>query len=128
MRQINIEWHHFDKDGETCTRCSDTGKTILQVIEDLSGELQSENIRLIFNEVKLNKNEISQSNKIFFNGVVLEDLIPELKVIENSCPSCSDLLDKETCCRAVEYKGQLHEDIPEDLIKKAIMLTIEKMR
>lgn len=126
MKEINIEWQHLDKDGETCTRCSDTGKTLLQVIEDLSEELVAENIKLVFSEIKLDENEIPQSNKIFFNGIVLEDLIPELKVIENSCPSCSDLLGKDTCCRAVQYKDQVHEDIPEYLIRKAVKITLEK--
>ena len=127
MKQINIEWQHLDKDGETCTRCSDTGKTLQQVIDELSKELEPENIKLVFTEIKLDENEIPQSNKIFFNGIVIEDLIPELKVIENSCSSCSDLLGKDTCCRAVEYKGQIHEDIAESLIRKAVKLTLEKM-
>ncbi|HBG49815.1 MAG TPA: molybdenum cofactor biosysynthesis protein [Cyanobacteria bacterium UBA9971] len=127
MKEINIEWQHLDKDGETCTRCSDTGKTLLQVIEDLSRELVTENIKLVFSEIKLDENEIPESNKIFFNGVALEVLIPELKVIENPCPSCSDLLGKNTCCRAVEYKGKINEDIPESLIRKAVNITLEKL-
>lgn len=128
MKEIKIEWQHLDQGGETCARCSDTGKAVLQVIEDLSGELQAQGVQLTFNEKKLGENEIAGSNKIFINGVVLEDLIPELKVIENTCHSCSDLLGKETCCRAVEYKGQVHEDVSESLIRKAVMLTADKLR
>jgi len=38
MKTLTIEWKHLDKEGATCVRCSDTGKTLAEVVKDLSRE------------------------------------------------------------------------------------------
>lgn len=128
MKQLNIEWKHFDEKGETCLRCSDTGKTLQKVVSELSNDLKSQGIEINFIETKLSQNEIAESNAILFNGKNIEEIITDMNVQENFCLSCSNLIRKETCCRSIEYKGQVFEEIPEDIIKKAILITIDKMR
>lgn len=128
MKQLNIEWKHLDEKGETCIRCSDTGKTLEKVVSELSNDLKTQGIEINFIETKLSQNEITESNVILFNGKNIEEIITDMNVQENSCPSCSNLIGKETCCRSIEYKGQVFEDIPEDIIKKAILITINRMR
>lgn len=41
QHQLTIEWRHLDVDGATCVRCSETGKTLQDVTEDLTQELAS---------------------------------------------------------------------------------------
>ncbi|HEX8961098.1 MAG TPA: DUF2703 domain-containing protein, partial [Geobacteraceae bacterium] len=62
MRELNIEWRHYEKAGATCLRCSATGKTLDEVIGELRDELSPQGIEITFIETKLNEEEIPQSN------------------------------------------------------------------
>ena len=116
---MTIEWRHLDQEGATCVRCSDTGKTLADVVKDLSREWKGSGIRIEFKETLLGEGEIRQSNQILFNGKLLEDLIPGAKAGESSCASCCDLLGKDIICRTVEHEGSTYEAIPERLIRAA---------
>ncbi|HEY6007318.1 MAG TPA: DUF2703 domain-containing protein [Geobacteraceae bacterium] len=75
MKELTIEWRHYDREGATCLRCSITGKTLQEV---------------------------------------------GARASENFCASCACLAGRETSCRTVEYRGKIHEEIPEELIRKAV--------
>lgn len=124
MRQLHIEWKHLEEGGETCLRCSETGKTLSQVIEDLADELEPRGVEVTFTETKLSGREVSQSNTIFFNGVALEDVLSEVRVAESYCPSCCSLMGKETYCRMIEYEGKIYEAVPEAVIRRAALKVI----
>lgn len=119
MRELTIEWRHYDKDGATCLRCSATGKTLHEVVSELRKELASQKIQVIFTETMLREEQIPESNMILFNSIPMEELINEVQVSENSCPSCSCLSGSETSCRTMEYEGKTYEEIPEELIRIA---------
>ena len=38
MKTLEIEWKHLDKEGATCIRCKDTGRTLAEVIKGLTRE------------------------------------------------------------------------------------------
>lgn len=118
-KELVIEWRHYDKAGQTCDRCSTTGKTLEEVVSDLREELALQGIEVTFIEKKLGEDELAQSNIILFNGIPLEELVAGAKVSENACPSCTSLIGTETLCRTVEYHGKTYEEIPEALIRKA---------
>jgi hypothetical protein len=124
MRQLNIEWRHYEKAGETCVRCSATGKTLGDVIADLREELAPRGVEVTFTETKLPIEKLDQSNMILFNGVPMEDLLKGAVVSENACASCSCLIGTETLCRTVEYEGQTYEEIPEMLIREAALKSL----
>jgi len=119
MKTLTIEWKHLDKEGATCVRCSDTGKTLAEVVKDLSREWKGSGIRIEFKETLLKAGEIRQSNQILFNGKLLEDLIPGATAGESSCASCCDMIGKDVVCRTVEHEGAAYESIPERLIRAA---------
>ena len=125
MKQLNIEWRHFEKAGQTCVRCSATGKTLDDVVADLREEMSTRGIEVTFTETKLLVEQLDQSNMILFNDVPMEDLLKGALVSENACPSCSCLIGTETLCRTVEYEGQIYEEIPETLIRKAALKSLE---
>ena len=117
MTKIIIEWKHFDKNGATCERCLQTGNNLQEVIKDLQKGFDVE-----FKETKLPEDRMSESNQIIINGKLLEDLIPDTKVGENFCSSCTDLTDNSSdChCRTINQGDTTYEEIPTDLIKTAI--------
>ncbi len=118
MDKIIIEWKHFDKDGATCDRCSQTGHNLHQVIKDLQKKFD-----IKFIETKLTEDRMSESNQIIINGKLIEELIPNTKVGENFCSSCTDLTENSSdChCRTINQGETVFEDIPTDLIKTAIL-------
>jgi hypothetical protein len=119
MNTLEIEWKHLDKEGATCIRCKDTGKTLAEVVRDLTRECEGCGVRVAFKETLLGAGEIRQSNQILFNGIPLESLVPGASAGESSCASCCDLTGKDVACRTVEHEGTVYEAIPERLIRTA---------
>ncbi len=120
MKDLTIEWRHYEKEGATCLRCSATGKTLEQVVADLHDELAPRGILLTFTEKRLSAGEMPQSNMILFNGIPLEELLSGAETSENPCASCACLTETETYCRTIEYEGKTYEEIPEELIRQAV--------
>jgi hypothetical protein len=118
MTKLIIEWKHLDVEGETCDRCYDTGENLVQEIKRLNRKLNSSGYEVILQETILNKDDVASSNIILFNGLPIEDII-EIKVSENYCESCSELINSEAYCRTITYDGNEYEDIPAKAIRHA---------
>jgi hypothetical protein len=119
MKRLDIEWRHFERDGETCLRCAATGKTLQQVMAELKQELGAAGVQVSFTETSLPESRMAESNVILFNGVPLEELLAGVASGTSDCPSCACLVGRKTACRTVEYAGRSYEEIPEELIRKA---------
>lgn len=126
MTKISIEWKHFDKDGATCDRCSQTGLNLLEAIK----ELKEQNFDIDYTETKLTQDQMSQSNQILINGLLIEDLLTDAKVGESYCSSCTDLTDNASdChCRTINQSDTVFEEIPKDIIKTAIFNIINSKK
>jgi len=120
MKDLEIEWKHLDIDGKTCDRCAGTGDEIHQFINRLHEKCAIQDVQITLKEINLTEKEIEESNRIFINGIPLEDILPETKVSQNICPSCSDLLGSSTCCRTIIHTGKAYETIPQRLIREAV--------
>lgn len=120
MKELEIEWKHLDVDGKTCDRCAGTGDEIHQFINHLHEECAVKDVHITLKEINLTAKEIEESNRIFINGVPLEDILPETTVSQNMCSSCSDLLGSSTCCRTIIHTGKEYETIPKRLIREAV--------
>jgi len=120
MKTLEIEWKHLDVEGRTCSRCSDTGEAIQDVVEKLSKECEPFGWTLKFKETKLPEQKIKESNEVLFNGTPLEEILTEAKASNSFCDSCSKLLGKPTdSCRTLEYDGNTYEGIPSSIIRQA---------
>lgn len=135
MKSLHIEWQHIEKNGKTCRRCAETGTTLTQVIKELTEELKPKGISVHLTETKLSKDEVSESNRLFFNGMALEEVLPDVTVSENPCSSCADvcgcgdLCGKDVNCRTVVSEGVVYEEIPAPLIRRAALQAMgEKLR
>lgn len=129
MKKLSIEWKHFDKDGATCKRCSQTGSNLNAVIKKLKDEYASKDIKIEFQETKLSDSRMAESNQILIDGILLENLIPNITTGVNYCDSCSDLIDdpKGCNCRTVNQGENVYEEIPTNLIRQAIMNRLSKI-
>lgn len=116
----------MDKEGKTCRRCADTGTNIKKAIEALRTELNSVGVNIEFREIKLPPDRISESNEILLNGDPLESFIADAKTGENECKSCSNLLGKSASCRTVCCGEAVFEDVPEDIIRQAVINWLNK--
>jgi len=120
MKTLRIEWRHLDVEGETCNRCYDTGENLFYEVKRLTRLLQTKAVEVEFIETKLDDTQIPNSNTILFNGVPIEDIL-NIKVSNNYCDSCTNLLGTETYCRTVIYEGNEYEDIPAKAIRQAAL-------
>lgn len=119
MKELVIEWRHYDKEGATCDRCAATGGSVREVVSSLTRELAGLEVAVAFVETLLQEESMTQSNLILFNGVPLEDILEDAAADENACPSCSCLTGSDTSCRTVTYQGRTFEEIPPELIRRA---------
>lgn len=125
MKRLEIEWRHLDKDGKTCDRCLDTGETVRAAYSDLVKELEPKGWEVSLKETVLTDQEIRESNNIYFNGIVIEKLLPDTRKSENCCASCCEILGAPTMCRTLERNGQIFEAIPAAMIVEAAHIFIE---
>jgi len=127
MKSLHIEWQHLEKDGKTCQRCAETGTTLAHVIKELTEELEPKGISVQLTETRLSKDEISESNRLFFNGTALEDVLPDVTVSKSPCSSCTDLCGcgdlcgTDVNCRTIVSEGTVYEAVPAALIRKAAL-------
>lgn len=119
MKELAIEWRHYEKEGATCDRCATTGTSVRDVVSELGKELGVRGVTVTLTETILPEELMAQSNMILFNGTPLEAILNNAATDNNACPSCSCLTGSETSCRTVEYEGKTYEEIPGELIRKA---------
>jgi len=126
MKRLLIEWKHYDKGGNTCIRCSKTGVAVHKAVEELKNSLSRKGISISYKETKLSEEKIQASNSILLNGILLEDLLNDTKKVETACSSCCGLIGSDVSCRALDCHGQIREDVPVRLIKKAVINLLRK--
>jgi len=119
-KEIEILWQHLDVAGATCDRCAGTGDELHQLVARLRKECGPQNIQITLKEVKLTEKEIEASNRIFINGIPLEEIFQDTTVSQNICSSCSDLIGHQACCPTIILSGMEYEIVPQQLIREAV--------
>ncbi len=127
MKALVIEWKHLDVRGNTCDRCGETEMNLLGEIAYLNDFLAPQGVVVELVETKLDPTQISESNALFVNGIPIEEIL-DIEVFENSCDSCSQLVDSEVCCRTIVYEKKQYDEIPAKAIREAALkvLRLEK--
>lgn len=124
MRTVTIEWRHLDVKGDTCERCFETGETLKAEVTRLNQALKSYAVHVEWFETKLDAANIEQSNMILINGRSIETII-QVKVEENYCGSCTDLVGGTSYCRSIVYCGKSYDDVPAFAIRDAVYKVLE---
>ena len=120
MKTHLIEWKRLVKHGRTCDRCEDTGATLRRVVRDLNTGCAKARVRFRLKTIRLPAARLAESNAILIDGQPLERLVPGVRAVETDCPSCGELNDKPSKCRALVADGRTHESVPADLIRAAV--------
>ncbi|PKN08546.1 MAG: heavy metal sensor signal transduction histidine kinase [Deltaproteobacteria bacterium HGW-Deltaproteobacteria-8] len=133
MKTLDILWQRMTVGAETCVRCGDTGQSVRRAMEILRAELAPRGIQVALTEKVLlpyASDVLAESNRVFFNGESLEDLVGA-QVGSSHCQSCCDLLgggvDRQTDCRTLIVEGREYEALPEELLVRAGRLAAEKL-
>lgn len=121
MKHLIIEWKHFDKNGKTCDRCSDTGKSLKRAAHKLQEDFGGRGVKITVKKILLAKDKIAQSNTLYFNSKPFEDVLAGMTVSSRQCESCSCLVEEKVGCRTIHYQGKTFEEIPEELIRSAAL-------
>lgn len=131
MKRLEILWQRVTVDGGTCQRCGDTGQSVRRMAETLRAELAPLDIEVVLTEKALPPFAVEESNRVFFNGRAVEDILGErheVAVSMNHCQSCCDMLGGQTDCRTLCVDGQEHEALPEELLLRAGRLAASELK
>lgn len=131
MKRLEILWQRVTVDGGTCQRCGDTGQSVRRMAETLRAELAPLDIEVVLTEKALPPFAVEESNRVFFNGRAVEDILGarhEVAVGMNHCQSCCDMLGGQTDCRTLCVDGQEHEALPEELLLRAGRLAASELK
>lgn len=117
-KTLLISWQRLISDGSTCPRCGSTEEELDKAALQLKSALEPAGIEVLVEKSELTfeefKNDPVKSNRIMFNGRMLEDLVSAKTGQSLCCEACGD---EE--CRTVEIGGESFETVPAELIVKA---------
>ena len=98
-----MEFDYLVVDGATCDRCGDSRTGVRAAVADARAMLPAAiEIRLV--ERELDAENLADSNRVLVNGLPAEEWLGGTSGVSD-CPSCSDLIGADACCREVEVGG-----------------------
>lgn len=118
MKKIIVEWFRYEKEGNTCCRCGDSTEVVRKVIDEFKARNSDLDIEL--KEYSLGEDRIDLSNTVKINGKDIMDILGEKLRFLTACPSCTDLIGKETSCNSYVYKGKIYDSLPDEMIREAL--------
>lgn len=124
--RLDILWQRVTVGAETCERCGDTGASVRRAAALLREALEPRGIEVALTEKVLPPFAVAESNRVFFGGRPLEELLGA-ETGENRCQSCCDLLGAQTECRTLRLEGREYEALPEELLVRAGLLAAERL-
>ena len=124
--RLDILWQRVLIGAETCERCGDTGGSVRRAAARLREILAPRGIEVLLTEKSLPPFAVVESNRVFFDGQALEDVLGA-EVGMNHCQSCCELLGEATDCRTLRLEGQEYEALPEELLVRAGLIVAEKL-
>lgn len=117
-RELVVLWQRVVVGASTCERCGDTGDAVRRAVVRLAGELAPQGVVVRLEEKALPPFAVAESNRVFFNGAPLEELLGARAGLSH-CQSCCELLGQQTDCRTLIVDGREHEALSEELIVRA---------
>lgn len=115
---LDIVWQRVVVGAATCERCGDTGESVRLAARRLREELAGQGIEVRLEEKALPPFAVAESNRVFFNGESLEDILGAQTGMSH-CQSCCDLLGSQTDCRTLILEGREYEALSEELLLRA---------
>jgi hypothetical protein len=127
MKTLEITWQRLVSDGQTCSRCGDTGKSVRSAVKTLTQALLPLGIEPVLHTVEIDESSFkaspTESNRIVIAGETLENWVGATTGRSRCSSVCGDHE-----CRTVEVDGMAFESVPEWLIVKAGLLAAAQLQ
>lgn len=122
MHSLEVEWRHEEGQKSPCYRCSDTGKTFFDLIDEIEPLLVSDGIEVERSETVVTGGE---GNHIYLNGRLLDDLLDAAGRSQSYCQSTKWLQVEQSRQAVREQDGTVCQQAPEILYRKAVLRSLE---
>lgn len=122
-KELLIEWKHGRGNRVTCTICSDTGKTLQTLLQEIIPVLEHDGIQVRLVDTDLPEDD--SEDTILLNGTPLEELINKAGSGQNYCRSTKCMMIQEEYPIITETDQAIREEAPEILFRKAMLLALE---
>ena len=125
---LPIVWQRLlDSEGDTCPRCQDTGDSVQKAYFRLQAILAPLNVEPQLKVISLDEATFeaatTESNRVWFSGLPLEDWIGAQAGSSRCCGACGD-----SDCRTLDIDGATYEAIPETLLIRAGVIAATQLR
>jgi hypothetical protein len=127
-RRLHIEWRQGGSLRRTCPCANETWSNLERVVVELRRELSSLGISVSATQV-LPQQQIGRAVQgLLFNHVPLEELLPELRILDRYCPSCEAQCGESVLCPTVIAEGVEYRSLPPFLLRRAILTSVGMMQ
>jgi hypothetical protein len=119
-KKIVVDYLYLDLD--TCDRCIGTDKVLDEVMMALTPALEIAGYKVEYNKIEMKTAEIARQYKFLSSPTIRlngHDICQS--VTENRCGCCSDISGTDVNCRVFQYKGELYEVPPKEMLAEAIL-------
>jgi hypothetical protein len=118
LKKVIVEWFRYEKEGNTCCRCGDSTEVVLRVVDEFKANNTGLDVEL--KQYSLDEDRLDLSNTVKINGRDIMDILGEKQKVLTACPSCTDLIGKETDCNSYIYKGKIYDSLPDEMLREAL--------
>jgi len=120
QKKMLVEWFRYEKEGRTCCRCGDSTEVVRRVVDEFKA--RNKDLEIELKEYSLGEDRVDLSNTVKINGKDIMDTLGEKQRVLTACPSCTDLIGKETECNSYIYKGKIYGSLPDEMLKEALFI------
>ena len=126
QQTLELVWRHSAGQNEPCILCTDTGKTIRELLEELLPVFEEEGIRLDFREEIVPPGTPVPINLLRANGVPFHALLSRAAEGEEYCHA-SKCMPIRYLHRQVRSPDRVTcDEAPEMIVRKALLLALEE--
>ena len=126
MKSLEIIWQRLVSEGQTCSRCGDTGEAGRTAVKTLTQALRPLGIEPVLHTLEIDESSFkaspTESNRILIAGKTLENWVGAATGRSRCSSECGDHQ-----CRTVEVDVVAFESVPKWLIVKAGLLAAAQL-
>ena len=126
QQTLEMVWRHSEGQAAPCMRCTDTGKTFLELLKELLPIFDDEGIRLDFREELVPPGTTVPINQLRLNGIPLHVLLSRASEGEEYCHASKCMPLKNIHRQVRGPDGITCDEAPEIIARKAILLALEE--
>ena len=126
QRTLELVWRHSSGQTEPCILCTDTGKTLRELIEELLPVFDDEGIQLDFREEIVPPGTPVPINLLRANGVPFHALLSRAARGEEYCHASKCMPIHNLHRQVQSYDRVTCDEAPERIVRKALLLALEE--